>query len=165
MKITNHFFAAAIFFSAISGSGMAAGAVYTINGPTGGDDTSIIQNAINQAVGSGDSEVVLRGGTYQLISYDASSGAHLVVNGGNNITLRGFPGETVSLIYYNVAARGILVNSTKDLRVDSLIFDWRYHPHGQGSVHSVDTIGKVIWVENDAGYATWENSIDRKSVV
>jgi hypothetical protein len=151
----------ALLFVALLGyvNGAQALTTFTINGPSGGDDRPFIQDAINSAIAVGNAEVVLRGGTYQLQSYDAEAGTHLLFFGGNNVSLKGYPGETVNFIYWNIAARGILANTTTDLQIDSLSFDWKYHPFGQGTVVSVDTANKVVWATNDEGYATWDNSI------
>lgn len=128
-----------------------------INGPSGGDDRPIIQAAIDRAVLAGDKEVILRGGTYLLNSYDSASGSHLVFNRGNAVSLRGFPGETVTLLMGHLDKHGVTANETRDLTIDNVIIDWGQHPFGQGSVYSVDTANRKVWVTNDSGYLPWNN--------
>ncbi|QXP85927.1 hypothetical protein [Methylococcus sp. Mc7] len=135
----------------------------TINGPSGGDDRAVIQSAIDNAIAAGNREVVLRGGTYLLSSYDSLWGAHLVVNGGSNIVLRGYSGETVKLLMGIRDVHGILVNGTQDITVDNVIIDWSAHPFGQGTVSSVDAANKTIWVKNDSGYPAWDDSFFNES--
>jgi hypothetical protein len=133
------------------------GPTIAISGPSGGDDRPTIQRAIDEAIARGNTEVVLGPGTYRLDSGDGSSNAHLVFRGGNNVALRARASGSVKLLMGQLSKHGIAVHRTKDITLENLVIDWRDHPFGQGTIHSIDRANRTIWVTNDGGYLPWNH--------
>ena len=132
-----------------------------INGPSGGDDTNQIQSAINLAIQNGNTSIYLANGTYQIKSLstviDTSDQGHLTFQGGKSISLIGESEGGVIFKFLNTNRSGIIVRKTRNFTMQNITLDYYYAPYGQGTVVSIDTVNRNIWVRGDVGYAYWDN--------
>jgi hypothetical protein len=128
-----------------------------IRRPSGGDDRPTIQQAIDEAIARRQTTVILGAGRYQLRSGRSDRNAHLVFEGGQGVGIRGQSGASVELVMGDLTKHGIAVHGTEDFTLQNIAIDWQQHTLGQGTVHSIDTAKKKVWVHNDAGFLTWDD--------
>jgi hypothetical protein len=76
---------------------------------------------------------------------------------GQGVGIRGQSGASVELVMGDLTKHGIAVHGTEDFTLQNIAIDWQQHTLGQGTVHSIDTAKKKVWVHNDAGFLTWDD--------